>query len=107
MIRLYRAFVAMVRRSGRVIIVPEKTRIAFQVRMSFAVVSLRRARVIGHLVLARRQPRPFFRRIDTISRRNRVHHFVLQRKEDLNAEFARLVHSAYEVGQQRHLAVRD
>jgi hypothetical protein len=33
--------------------VPEKTRIAFQVRMSFAACTLRRRCVDGHVVLAR------------------------------------------------------
>jgi hypothetical protein len=100
---LYWQFVALVRRCGPCLILPEKTRIAFQVRMSFAAVSLRRKHIVGHLVLASRQPRPCFHSIDTISRRNHVHHFVLRCPEDLTGEFADLIGNAYAVGEQKHL----
>ncbi len=100
---LYRRFVQMVRRCGRVSILPEKTRIAFQVRMSFAVVSFRRDVLRGHVVLARRLENPRFVRIDTISPRNHVHHFVLRSQADLNQEFLGFLREAYRVGQQLHL----
>lgn len=103
-VKLYRAFVAEVRRCGPVVVLPEKTRIAFQVRMSFAMVMLRRSKIVGHLVLARRHERPCFVRIDTISARNHVHHFVLERREDLRGELADWIRSAYAVGEQKHLS---
>jgi hypothetical protein len=103
---LYRQFVALTKRFGPVRILPEKSRIAFQVRMSFAALMLRRSHIVGHLVLASRQPRSFFSRIDTISPRNHVHHFVLRRPEDLNGDFAHLVGTAYKVGEQKHLGGR-
>lgn len=43
---------------GPVIVNPEKTRIAFQVRMSFAAVTLKRRKIDGHVVLARRLESP-------------------------------------------------
>src|SRR2546425_202539 len=46
---LYERFVAQVRACGPVIILPEKTRIAFQVRMSFAALRLQRSKIVGHL----------------------------------------------------------
>jgi len=82
---------------------PEKTRIAFQVRMSFAVVSFRRDKLRGHVVLARRLEHPRFLRIDTISPRNHVHHFELHSVGDLDQEFAGFLREAYRVGQQLHL----
>jgi hypothetical protein len=103
---LYRQFVALTKRCGPVRILPEKSRIAFQVRMSFAALMLRRSHIVGHLVLASRQSRPFFPRIDTISPRNHVHHFVLRTPEDLSEDFADLVQTAYEVGEQKHLIDR-
>jgi hypothetical protein len=39
---IYRGLVKLAKRCGRFVILPEKTRIAFQVRMSFAAVSFRR-----------------------------------------------------------------
>ncbi|HEY1763412.1 MAG TPA: DUF5655 domain-containing protein [Opitutaceae bacterium] len=49
-----------IERAGPVTLIPEKSRIAFQVRMSFAQVTLRRAWLDEHFVLARRLPHPGF-----------------------------------------------
>ncbi len=46
---LFDAVVAMIRQLGPVRILPEKTRIAFQVRMSFAQVTPRRHWLDGHV----------------------------------------------------------
>ena len=100
---LYDEFVRHTRACGPVMVLPEKTRIAFQVRMSFAAVRLTQTGLAGHLVLAQRTPHRHFVRIDTISRRNHVHHFKLERPEELDAEFDRLLREAYAVGEQRHL----
>jgi len=51
---LFEEVVAAVRAIGPVRILPEKTRIAFQVRMSFAQVTPRKNWLDGHVVLARR-----------------------------------------------------
>ena len=84
-------------------VLPEKTRIAFQVRMSFAQVTPRRAWLDGHLVLARRLDHPRFRRVDSISPRNHVHVFRLTRPDELDATFRRWLREAYAVGAQEHL----
>jgi len=101
--KLYKLFVAKVRRCGPVIILPEKSRIAFQVRMSFAAVQIQYSKIVGHLVLAERNDRPCFVRIDSISRRNHVHHFRIEKLADLDEEFCRLIQKAYQVGEQKHL----
>ena len=49
---IYERFLAMLERFGPVTVLPEKTRIAFQVRMSFAQLTVRRQWVLAHLVLA-------------------------------------------------------
>ncbi|MBV9884202.1 MAG: hypothetical protein JO276_14425 [Sphingomonadaceae bacterium] len=99
---IYEAFRAMLESFGPVIVLPEKTRIAFQVRMSFAQLTIRRDWVLGHFVLARRVESPLFGKIETISRRNHVHHFRLDAVEEVEPlrEFAR---EAYAVGRQEHL----
>ncbi len=84
-------------------VVPEKTRIAFQVRMSFEAVSLRRDRIVGHVVLARRLENPRFTKIETISPRNHVLSFRFHSREELDREVLRWLREAYLVGQQRHL----
>jgi hypothetical protein len=100
---LYKLVVAVVRKIGPVRVVPEKTRIAFQVRMSFAQVTPKSHWLDGHVVLARRFEHPRFRRIETISPRNHVHHFRIKCADDIDAEFTDWLAEAYAVGEQRHL----
>jgi hypothetical protein len=100
---LFDAVVEVIKRFGPVIVLPEKTRIAFQTRMSFAQVTPRMKWLDGHVVLARRLERPRFRKIETISPRNHVHHFRLHATTDIDAEFASWLNEAYDVGEQRHL----
>jgi hypothetical protein len=94
---------AAIRRSGPVTVLPEKTRIAFQVRMSFAQVTPRAKWLDGHVVLARRLEHPRFRTIETISPRNHVHHFRLTHPGEVDQELRAWLREAYAVGQQRHL----
>jgi len=100
---LYDRVVAAIRAIGPVIVLPEKTRIAFQVRMSFAQVTPRRQWLDGHVVLARRLEHPRFRKIETISARNHVHHFRLAQPADIDKTFIAWLREAYAVGEQRHL----
>jgi len=44
-----------------------------------------------------------FRRVDTISPRNHVHHFRLMSLADVDEEFQDWAREAYAVGAQRHL----
>lgn len=100
---LFDAVVGTVAACGPVTVLPETTRIAFQVRMSFAQVTPRARWIDGHVVLARRLEHPRFRRIETISPRNHVHHFRLTSVSDVDAELAAWLGEAYAVGEQRHL----
>jgi Domain of unknown function (DUF5655) len=100
---LYHHLEAVIQGLGTVIVNPEKTRIAFQVRMSFAAVTLKRQWIDGHVVLARRLESPRFRRIETLSPRNHVHSFRLTCLDDIDEEFMAWLAEAYQVGEQRHL----
>ncbi len=104
---LYDLVVGAVEQCGPVVILPEKTRIAFQVRMSFAQVTPKRGWLDGHVVLARRLEAPRFRKIETISARNHVHHFRLFGARDVDREFHGWLKEAYAVGEQRHLASEE
>ncbi|MGZ4627040.1 MAG: DUF5655 domain-containing protein [Kineosporiaceae bacterium] len=97
------AVVRAARRHGPLTVVPEKTRVALQVRMSFAALTPRRHWLDGHVVLARAVPHPRFRTIQTISPRNHVHVFRLRTPADVDAEVETWLAEAYEVGAQRHL----
>lgn len=100
---IYDAFVAAVQEIGPVIILPEKTRIAFQVRMSFAQLTPRREWVDGHLVLARRVEHPRFRKVETFSPRNHLHAFRLSSPSEIDAQLRGWLAEAYLVGDQQHL----
>ena len=97
-IALFRRFAELLKRCGPVRIVPEKTRIAFQVRMSFAAVSLRRDRIVGHVVLARRLEHPRFTKIESMSARNHVHSFRFNSHAELDHEVLAWLREAYRVG---------
>lgn len=102
-VKLFREFTKLVKRCGRVRVIAEKTRIAFQVRMSFAAVSLRRDRIVGHVVLARRLESPRFTKVETISPRNHVHSFRFTSLAEMDDEVLNWLREAYRVGQQKHL----
>ena len=99
---IFDSFHAMIAAIGPVTILPEKTRIAFHVRMSFAQLTIRRHWVLGHFVLARRAEDPLFTRIETFSPRNHLHAFRLDAVADV-APLANYAREAYAVGRQEHL----
>jgi hypothetical protein len=99
---IYDAVVNALATIGPVTILPEKTRIAFQVRMSFAQLTPRRNWVDGHVVLARRLEHPRFRSVQTFSPRNHLHLFRLTGVEDVDDEVKAWFREAYAVGEQRH-----
>ena len=100
---LFDEVVKAVEACGPVTILPEKTRIALQVRMSFAQMTPKRGWIDGHLVLARRLEAPRFLKIETFSPRNHVHHFRLSDRRDVDGQFRDWLKEAYAVGEQRHL----
>ena len=104
---LFDALAAIIKKCGPVRILPEKTRIAFQVRMSFMAISVRRDYLIGHFVFARRLDHPRFLRVETFSARNHLHAFRLDNLAELDDEFAAWVREAYAVGEQKHLAGKN
>jgi Domain of unknown function (DUF5655) len=103
---LFDQVVRIVESIGPVRVLPEETRIAFQVRMSFAQVTPRHAWLDGHVVLARRLEHPRFRQIQTFSPRNHVHFFRITTADDLDDDFVAWLREAYAVGEQKHLRER-
>lgn len=101
--RLYDDFLAAARAHGPVTVIPQKSRIALQVRMRFAALMPQKRALKGHLVLAQRRESPRFEKVETYSPRNHLHVFRLVSEDDLDAEFRARIAEAYEVGCQRHL----
>jgi hypothetical protein len=100
---IFDKLLAVAKKNGPVIVLPEKTRIAFQVRMSFAAFVIRQNWVDGHVVFARRLENPRFRRIETFSPRNHLHAFRFESVDQVDDEVAGWFAEAYRVGEQRHL----
>jgi hypothetical protein len=90
--------------AGPFTVIPEKTRIAFHARMSFAAFVTRIHWLNGHVVLAERLVSPRFTRVETYSPRNVLHAFRLRSPADADDEVANWLRLAYVVGQQRHLS---
>jgi hypothetical protein len=101
-ISLYQRFVELVKECGPVTVVATKTRIGFQVRMTFAAVSLRKHHLACHVVLSRRLENQRFKLIQSLSPRNHVHHFRIGSVEELDDEVAAWLKEAYKVGEQKH-----
>lgn len=91
---------------GPVEVLPERTRIALHVRMSFAAFMPRQRWLNGHLVLARQVDSPRFLRVETFSPRNVLHAFRLTSPGDVDREFEGWLAEAYQVGTQAHLRPR-
>ena len=100
---IFDKLLAIAKKNGPVTVLPEKTRIAFHVRMSFAAFVIRRNWVDGHVILARRLESPRLRRIETFSPRNQLHAFRFEKVEEIDDEVVAWFAEAYEVGAQRHL----
>ena len=101
--RLYERFVEALEAIGPVKVLPQKTRIAFQVRMSFAQLTPKQGWIDGHFVLAERREGPPVRKIESLSPRNHVHSFRLESEADFTPALLALMRDAYAVGEQRHL----
>jgi len=101
---LYRAFEKLVLGLGPVLLAPAKTRVGFQARMIFAAVNkLNQDNLQAHVVLARRLESSRFTKIETISARNHVHHFLIKTVDQLDDEVLAWLQEAYRVGLQQHL----
>ena len=99
---IYDAFLALLSEQGPVTVLPEKTRIAFHVRMSFAQLTLRKDWALGHFVLARRVEDGPYTRIETFSPRNHLHVFRLDDPAEVET-LRPYAAEAYAVGCQEHL----
>ena len=110
MYRLYGELLARARRCGPVTVLPEKTRITFRARVPFMAVAPRQMHLIGHFVFARRVPSPRFQKIDSTPAGNYLHHFCLERPDELDAEFDAWIREAYATGaegSEERLATRE
>lgn len=98
---LYRRFAALVRRCGPVTVYAQKSRIVFQTRARFAGVAPRKRWLDAAVWLKRRLESPRFYRIESITPRDHVHRFRIERPADCDRWLGGLLREAYAVGSQR------
>lgn len=100
---MYQKFAGMVRSCGPVRIIPQKTRIAFQVRTRFATLTPYKSHVIGGLILEEPIESDRFTKVESFGPRAHAHSFRIEKLEELDDEFMGWIRRAYAVGAQRSL----
>jgi hypothetical protein len=84
--------------------IPQKSRVVFQVRMRFAGATPRKSYLICHFILPRKIDDRRFERIQTFNPRCHAHYLRISSEDELDTDVARWLKEAYAVGQQKHLA---
>jgi hypothetical protein len=104
---LFQKFRSMVKACGPSMMIPQKTRVVFMVRMRFAGATVRKTNLRVHLILERLLPAdPRFDKTETFSPRSHAHYFRIDRATQLDATFQRWVREAYDSGTQKHFERR-
>jgi len=106
-VQAFERFRQEVLRCGPVTMIPEKTRVAFHTRMSFAVLIPRSRYLRGHLVLPARVRSARFDRAERVGRRTFVHSFRIDDADEIDDRLSTWIADSYLVGLQRHLEHRD
>lgn len=99
----FREFEQMVRKCGPVRMIPQKTRVVFQVRVRFASCYPRRSYLLCSVALPRTITNPRFVKIEKFAAHFIGHHFHISSKEGLDAEVQDWLFESYAVGAQEHL----
>lgn len=100
---LFHRYLAVIRAFGPVTVIPQKTRIVFQVRVRFAGAVVRLRGLECHLWLKRRASHPLIRRVEALLDRDFIHTFRLTDASQLDLALVALLRESYDVGCQRHL----
>ena len=105
-LRLFKRFARMVRACGPVRVIPQKTRVVFQVRVRFGGAVRRKSYLLCGLALPCIHHHPRFVKIESFAPHFNGHWFRVDSEKDLDADVRRWIKEAYEVGAQRHLERR-
>lgn len=96
-IALFEKFQELVETCGPALVVPAKTRIAFQVRTIFAAVnSVNEGGMQAHVVLSRHVENPRFIRVEELTPHSFVHHFRIESPAQLDQEVQEWLKEAYQ-----------
>jgi hypothetical protein len=84
-------------------VIPQKSRIVFQVRVRFAGAVPRKSHLQCGFGFGRRVEHPRFYKIEQYAPRWFGHYCRVAREEDFDGDFTDWIREAYAVGQQKHL----
>ena len=100
---LFNRFAEMVRLCGPVTMIPQKSRVAFQVRVRFAGCYPRKSHLICAFALPRVVDDPRFFKVEKFGPHFVGHSIRVFTDADLDQDLQRWLHEAYDVGAQRHV----
>jgi hypothetical protein len=100
-LKTFRKFARMVRVCGPAHMIPQKTRVVFQVRMRFAGATPRKSHLICHFILPRKIDNDRFHKIETFNPRCHAHYLRVDSEKELTREVTSWLKEAYAVGQQK------
>lgn len=99
-LKLFRRFARMVRACGPVRMIPQKSRVVFQVRVRFAGCYPRKSHLICSVALPRRVESPRFIKITKYGAHFIGHQFRIHAEDELDAEVQGWLRESYLVGAQ-------
>ena len=104
--QLYKKFEKMVRACDPVRVIPQKTRIVFQVRVRFAGCVPGKSYLQCSVALPRKHNHPRFVKIETYAPHFHGHRFHIKSLEELDGEVQNWFRESYAVGEQKYLEKR-
>lgn len=103
MTEIFAEFEKVVRSCGPVIVIPQKTRVVFMVRVRFASALPRKSHLLINLEMSERRQHPLLERIEQYNRHFIGHIFRLCKIEDLDDGLRKLICESYGTGKQAYL----
>jgi hypothetical protein len=100
---LFNRFAELVQSVGPVTIIPQKTRVVFQVRVRFAGAVPRKSALLCTFGFARRVESPRFEKIEKYAPKWYGHTIRVASESEFDAEFMDWIRESYAVGEQKHL----
>lgn len=104
--QLYKKLEQLVQACGPVTIIPQRSRVVFQVRVRFAGAVPRKSHLLCSFGFSQRHNNTRFHKIEQYASHWYGHYCRIDKEEDLDDEFIAWLKEAYEVGEQKHLKKR-
>ena len=99
----FHKFAKMMRECGPVTMIPQKSRVVFQVRVRFGGCYPRKSHLLCGLALPRVDDDPRFVKVEKFATHFIMHSFRVDSDADLDLDVQGWMREAYEVGSQKHL----